>query len=72
MHNLLVHLFSLRSSKIKVSETYFFDIVATHNEQPSYVKHIFKILFMCFVPHLGVHCRRNILCEGDLPSVIEF
>ena len=29
VHNLLMHFFSLCTSKIEVSETYFFDIVIT-------------------------------------------
>ena len=39
-HNLLMQFFSLYSSKIEVSETEFFDILATHDDHPSYVKHV--------------------------------
>ena len=39
VHNLLMQFFTPYSSIIEVSETYFFDIVTTHNDQPSYVKH---------------------------------
>ena len=38
--NLLMRLFALYSSKTEVSATYFFDIRATHNDQPSYIKHV--------------------------------
>ena len=39
---------TLYSSKTKVSETYFFDIVATHNEHPSYVKHVLHSIYVFF------------------------
>ena len=32
--------FTLGSSKIEVSETYFFDIVTTQYDHPRYVKHV--------------------------------
>ena len=41
MHNLLMQFFTLGSSKIKVSETYFFDIVTTQYDHP-------RCHFMCF------------------------
>ena len=53
VHNLLMQFFTLDSSKIEVSETYFFDIVTTQNDHPSYVKHVlgricvFFTLFGC-------------------------
>ena len=37
-HNLLLQFFTLCSSKVEVSETYFSDIVATHNAHTSCVK----------------------------------
>ena len=40
IHNLLLQFFTLGSSKMEVSETYSFDIMTTHNDHPSYVKHI--------------------------------
>ena len=36
------------NSKIGVPETYFFDIVATHNDHPSYVKHILGSIYVFF------------------------
>ena len=39
-HNQLVQFFTLGSPKIEVFVTYFFDIVATHSDKPTYVKHI--------------------------------
>ena len=41
VHNQLMQFFTLDSSKIEVSETYFCDILTTHNNHPSYVKHLF-------------------------------
>ena len=38
VHNPLMQFFTFGSSKIKVSATYFFDILTTHNDHPSYVK----------------------------------
>ena len=40
VHNLLVQFFTLGSSKIEVSETYFFDTVITYYDDPRYVKHV--------------------------------
>ena len=40
VHNLLMQFFALFGSKIEVFETYLFDIATTHNDQPSYVKHV--------------------------------
>ena len=42
VHNLLMQFFTLGSSKIKVFETHYFDILATHNDHPTYVKHVFR------------------------------
>ena len=48
MHNLLMQFFTLGSSKIKVSETCFFDIVITQNDHSSYVRHILGRIYMFF------------------------
>ena len=40
VHNLLVQFFTLGSPKIKGSDTHFFEIVTTHNDHPSYVRHV--------------------------------
>ena len=40
--------FTLCSSKIEVSKTYFFDIVATHNDHPTYVKHVLGSICVFF------------------------
>ena len=37
-HNLLIQFFTLYSSRIEVSETLFFGILAILNDHPSYVK----------------------------------
>ena len=39
--------FALYSSKNEVSETYF-DIVTTHNDRPSYVKHFLGSVYVFF------------------------
>ena len=48
VHNLLLQFFTLDSSKIEVSETYFFDIVITQNDHPRYVKHVLGRICMIF------------------------
>ena len=40
--------FTLESSKIEVSETYFFDIVTTGYDHPRYVKHDLGHIYVCF------------------------
>ena len=39
-HNLLMQLSTLYSSKMEIFGTDFFDILTTHNDQISYVKHV--------------------------------
>ena len=46
--NLLMWYFTLGSSKIEVSETCFFNIMATHNDHPSYVKHVLGSIYVIF------------------------
>ena len=48
MHNLLMQLFTLGSSKIEVFETFFFDIVTTQNDHPSYAKHVLGRIYVFF------------------------
>ena len=48
VHNLLMQFFTLCSSKIEVSETHFFDILASQNDHPSYVKHVLGSIFVFF------------------------
>ena len=50
VHNLLMQLFALYSSKTEVLPNYFFDIVTTHNDQPSYVKHVLGSVYVFFTP----------------------
>ena len=40
VHNLLMQLFTLGSSKIEVFETYFFDTVTSQYDHPRYIKHV--------------------------------
>ena len=40
--------FSLYSSKIEVSKTYFYDIVITQNDHPRYVKHVLARICLVF------------------------
>ena len=48
VHNLLMQLFTLDSSKIGVFETYFFDTMITQNDHPKYVKHVSGSIYMFF------------------------
>ena len=48
VHNLLMQFFTLDSSKIKVFELCFFDIVTTQNDHPRYVKHVLGHIYMLF------------------------
>ena len=48
VHNLLMQFFTLDSSKIEVFETYFFHIVITQNDHPSYVKHVLGCIYVFF------------------------
>ena len=73
VHNLLVVFFTVGSSKIEVSETYFFDIVITQNDHPSYVKHILACIYIvsplfrvCVAwGRVGVDSLRGGLAEGN-------
>ena len=40
--------FTLGSSKMEVSETFFFDIVTTQNDHPRYPKHILGSIYVFF------------------------
>ena len=40
VHNLLMQFFTLRSSNIEVSTTCFLNVMTTHHDHPSYVKHV--------------------------------
>ena len=48
VHNLFMQVFNLEISKTQVSENYFFDKVTTHNDHPSYVKHVLGIIYLLF------------------------
>ena len=48
MHNLLVQLFTPDSSKLKVFETCFCDIVTTQNDHPRYAKHVLGRIYVFF------------------------
>ena len=43
-----VQFFTLDGSKIEVSEACFFDIVNTHNDHASYVKHVLGSVYFFF------------------------
>ena len=47
-HNLLMQFSRLSSSKLEISETDFFDILAIQNDQISYVKHVLAPLYVVF------------------------
>ena len=48
MHNLLMQLFTLDSSKIEVFETYFFDIVTAQYDHPSDAQRGLGRIYMIF------------------------
>ena len=47
-HNLLMQFSTLSSSKMKISETDFFDILTIYNDQIFYVKHVSYRLYVSF------------------------
>ena len=49
VHNLLMQFFTPDSSKMEVFETYFFDIVTTQNDHPSYGKHVLGRIYVFFI-----------------------
>ena len=49
VHNLLMQVFTLGSSKIEVFETCFFDIVTTQNDISSYAKHVLGRIYVFFI-----------------------
>ena len=53
VHHLLMQFFTLGSSNIEVSETFFFDTVIASNGHPRYAQH-FLGSFLCFSPYLGI------------------
>ena len=79
VHNLLMQLFALGSSKIEVPKTYFlFDIVTTHNDHPSCVKYVLGSIYVFFVTPFrywvwgGGGSLPGVLCEVDLSKAIKF
>ena len=50
VHNLLMELLTVASSKIEVFETYFSDTVITQNDHPNYVKHFLGRIDVVFHP----------------------
>ena len=48
VHNLRMQFFALDNSKIEVFETHFFDTVATQNDHPRCVKHVFGRIYVSF------------------------
>ena len=48
VHNLLMQLFTLGSSKIEVSEIYFYDIVTTQYDHPRYIRHVLGRIYVFF------------------------
>ena len=57
VRNLLMQFFTRNRSEMEVSGTHFFDIVATHNDHPSYIKHVSGSVCVFFPPpFLGIVC----------------
>ena len=52
VHNLLMQFFTPCSSKIEVFETFFFDMVTTQYDHPSYVRHVLGRIYV-FVTLFG-------------------
>ena len=48
VHKLLMQFFTVGSSKIKVFETCFSDIVTTRYDHPNYVKHVLGRIYVFF------------------------
>ena len=81
VHNLLMQFFALGSSKIEIFETYFFDAVTTHDDHPSYVKHVLGCIYVFFYGYwvfvslgcalLVVESLRGGLAEGNRISYVE-
>ena len=63
VHNLLMQFFTSDSSKMEVFETYFFDIVTTQNDHPSYGKHVLGRIYVFFTL-IGYQVRKG---GGGLP-----
>ena len=72
VHNLLVQLFTLGSSKIEVFETCFFDTVITQNDHPRYVKHILAGIHVVSTLFWVCVARGRFSARLDLPKAIEF
>ena len=49
VHNLLMQFFIRGSSKIEVFRTYFYGIVTTRYDHPSYVKHVLGRIYVFFI-----------------------
>ena len=48
VRNLIMHLFTLSSSKMELLESFFFDIVITKNDHPRYVKNVLGRIHVSF------------------------
>ena len=49
VQNLCMQFFTLGSSKIEVSKTYFFHVVTTQYDHPRYVKHVLDRIYVFFI-----------------------
>ena len=61
-HNLLMQFSTLYSSKMEISNTDFFDILTTHNDEIPYVKHVSDPLYVFFIARAaqcGAHCTQH-------------
>ena len=68
VHNLLIQFFAPDSSKIEVSETWFYDIVTPQYDHPRYVKHVLGRIYMFFTlfgywPHGGGGVSQGIVTQ---------
>ena len=69
VHNLLMQFFTPDSSKMEVFETYFFDIVTTQNDHPSYGKHVLGRIYVFFT-QFGKYVRGGGSPKGRVHNLL--
>ena len=69
VHNLLMQFSNLGSSTINVSETSFFDIVATQNDHPRSIKHVLGNIYV-FSPYLGIESGGGGVKQGLVHNLL--
>ena len=59
VHNLRMQFFTVDISKFEVSKTYFYDVLITQNDHPTYVWYVVGIIYLFFSPYLGIGSGRG-------------